>query len=243
MKGTSVFRSLVLVCTMLALGSTALADVGPGVGVIGEHFLRAQPSVGEMAQKVGQQPVFVEGIPAGTPGLKSPGKALLFSAIIPGTGEFYVGAKKRAIGFFALEAVSWTWFLTQRSSGKNKENEYMDFADVEWEEEQYLEWYGYWENWYDERKGVNDPDFDKMFTHHLPGQKDGDYYEMIGKYDQFAPGWIGDPDDYLGRYAYFAPNDSLLGFPPFEHTTQDICGMKAGEGVDATASRNRDKYT
>ncbi|MCK4272123.1 hypothetical protein KAX22_05710 [bacterium] len=234
MKGTSVFRSLVLVCTMLALGSTALADVGPGVGVIGEHFLRAQPSVGEVAQKVGQQPVFVEGIPAGTPGLKSPGKALLFSAIIPGMGELYVGAEKRAIGFLAVETASWAWYFTQHSSGKDKEDEYMDFADVEWSEDAYLDWYRDWEDWYDARKGDNDPDFDKMFTHHLPAQKDGDYYEMIGKYDQFSFGWVGNPQDYLP--GDFAPNDSLLGYT-FDQTTRDIC-----RGGDATATVNRDRY-
>jgi len=236
MKGASVFRSLLLVFVVLALGTTALADAGPGAGLIRDHFLMASPSVRELAQNVGQEPVSLEGTSVGSAQLKSPGKALLLSAALPGAGEFYVGAKKRAIGFLALEAASWAWYFTQHSSGKDKEDEYMDFAVDEWSEEHYLDWYSHWEDWYDARKGENDPPFDRIFTHHLPGQKNEDYYEMIGKYDQFAYGWIGDPQDYLP--GDFAPNDSLLGYDfTDQYTTYHIC-----RGVDATATEDRDLY-
>lgn len=240
MKGTSVYRSLVLVFVVLVFGTAALAEVSPGSAMIRDHFLQAQSSVQEVAQRVGQEPISMEGEAGGTPGLKSPGKALLLSAALPGTGEFYTGAKKRGVFFAALEVTSWTWYFTQHGSGKDKEDEYMDFANAEWSQEQYLDWYAHWEDWYNARKGEYDPDFDKMFTHQLPGQKNDDYYEMIGKYDQFAYGWIGDPTEYLP--GDFAPNDSLLGYT-FDQTTRDICGKKAGEGIDPTASRNRDKYT
>jgi hypothetical protein len=234
MKGTSMYRSVVIVGVVLLMGTAAMADVGPGSGLIREHFLRAGPSVRDVTQRLGQEPTSMEEAPAGTPGLKKPGRALMYSVAIPGTGELYVGAKKRAIGFLAVEAVAWTWYLTQRSSGKNKEDEYMDFADMKWKEYAYLDWYSHWEDWYNARRGDNDPDFDKQFTHHLPDSKDDDYYEMIGKYDQFSYGWIGNPQNYLP--GDFAPNDSLLGYT-FEQTTYHIC-----RGVDATATTNRDDY-
>jgi hypothetical protein len=110
----------------------------------------------------------------------------------------------------------------------------MDFADTEWSEDAYMDWYGHWKDWYEARMGDNDPDFDQIFTHHLPDQVDDDYYEMIGKYDQFSYGWIGNPNDYLP--GDFAPNDSLLGYT-FDQTTYHIC-----RGVDVTATGDRDKY-
>jgi hypothetical protein len=262
MKGTSIFQSLVVVFVMLAFCTAALADAGPENGVIRDHFLTASPSVRELAmgagplrtQRVGQEPVSTEESPVGVPGLKSPGKALLFSAILPGAGEYYAGAWKRGLVFSALEVTSWIWYFTQHSSGRDKEDEYMAFADSEWDRGAYEDWYEHWEDWYNARKGDNDPPFDRIFTHQLPDQMNDDYYEMIGKYDQFAWGWIGNHDDYFP--SDFAPNDSLLGYG-FPQTTADICGpvdfhiefgppgsfvVSGTPGVDATAIENRAHY-
>jgi hypothetical protein len=251
MKGKRFFRSFVMISVLLIWGASAMADVGAGAGVIREHFLKTQPSVREVAQRVGQEPVSTEGTYAGSPQMKSPGMALLFSAAVPGAGELYIGAEKRAIGFFAVEVASWTWYLTQHSSGKDKEDEYMDFAGRtdqsgswkgnNWSEGQYFTWYSHWEDWYDAYKGDNDPDFDKLFTHHLPPQVNDDYYEMIGKYDQFSYGWIDSSEVRQNPLLYenFAPFDSLYGFPPppADYTTRDIC-----RGVSPSATRDRDLY-
>jgi hypothetical protein len=235
MKGSTILCSFVLMAVVLAAVTAAGAGANSGQNVIREHFLRGQPTIREITRDLGQQPESPEGM-AMVPGMKKPGRALIYSAFIPGTGELYVGAKKRGIAFLAVEAAAWTWYFTQHSSGQNKEDEFKDFAIDEWSEQAYIDWYGHWEDWYDARRGDNDPDFDKIFTHHLPSQVDDDYYEMIGKYDQFSYGWLGDPDDYLP--GDFAPNDSLLGYDfTDQFTTRDIC-----RGVDATATTNRDKY-
>ncbi len=233
MKGSTILRSFVLMAVILTVGTASWAGGYSGQSVIREHFLQAQPTVREITRELGQQPETPEGTTM-LPGMKKPGRALIYSAFIPGTGELYVGAEKRGISFLAVEVAAWTWYFTQNSSGKNKEDEFKVFADDNWKEMSYLDWYGHWEDWYDARRGENDPDFEKMFTHHLPPQIDNDYYEMIGKYDQFSYGWIGDPDEYLpGDYA---PNDSLLGYT-FDKTTYHIC-----RGEDAVATVNRDKY-
>ena len=233
MKGKAIFCSFALMVLILAVGTTVWAGAGSGMSVIREHFLQAQPTVREVTQQLGQQPESPEGTGL-VPGMKKPGRALMYSAFIPGTGELYVGAKKRGIAFLAVEAAAWTWYFTQHSSGKTKEDDFKDFADGNWKEDAYLSWYGHWEDWYDARKGDNDPNFEQIFTHHLPGQVDDDYYEMIGKYDQFSYGWLGNPNDYLpGDYA---PNDSLLGYT-FDKTTYHIC-----RGEDAVATTNRDDY-
>ncbi|KPL19708.1 MAG: hypothetical protein AMJ92_01845 [candidate division Zixibacteria bacterium SM23_81] len=244
MKGRFVLWSFVLVFAVLAWGAAAVADAVPQEELIRNHFLKANASLQELAlgqgdlraHALGQAQGPMEGTSAGATGLKSPGKALLLSAAVPGAGEFYAGAWKRGIAFSALEVASWTWYFTQHSAGKDKEDEYEDFADDEWSREQYQDWYDHWEDWYDARKGDNDPPFESIFTHELPGQKDEDYYEMIGKYDQFSYGWIGNPDDYLP--GEFAPNDSLLGYDfTDQYTTRDIC-----RGVDATATAHRNSY-
>ena len=226
MKFRTILCSFMLMALILAAGTAAWAGANSSMGLIRGHFLQAQPTVREITRDLGQQPESSEGMTM-VPGMKRPGRALIYSAFIPGTGELYVGAEKRGIAFLAVEAAAWTWYFTQHSSGKDKEDEYMSFADDNWKEMVYLDWY-------DARKGDNDPDFERIFTHHLPGQKDDDYYEMIGKYDQFSYGWLGNPNDYLpGDYA---PNDSLLGYT-FDKTTYHIC-----RGEDAVATTNRDKY-
>ena len=246
MKGKIILCSFVLAALVLTAGTTAWAGANSGMGAIREHFLRAQPTVREITRDLGQQPESPEGTTF-VPGMKKPGRALMYSAFIPGTGELYVGAKKRGIAFLAMEAAAWTWYFTQHSSGKTKEDDFKDFAGRpndsgnwvanNWSENQYLDWYMDWEGWYDARKGENDPDFEKIFTHNLPTKVDDDYYEMIGKYDQFSYGWI---DSLAAAQQFkpgdFAPNDSLLGYY-FDQTTYHIC-----RGADATATANRDKY-
>ncbi|MFC1682909.1 hypothetical protein ACFL0G_01710 [Candidatus Zixiibacteriota bacterium] len=237
MKGTFVFRSLVLVCAFLALSSIVMADARPGGGLIRDHFLTAQPSVRQVAGGIGQQPGSMEVTSIGPTGLKSPGKALLLSAVLPGAGEFYGGAWKRGAIFSAAEVASWTWYFTQHSSGKDKESEYMDFADVEWDEPTYKWWYNNWLKWYEEQGGSED-EFAHLFTHHLPDQVDSDYYEMIGKYDQFSIGWVADTTKYL--WQEFAPNDTIwihgqkYGF--------DATSYNIARGADGRATINRDKY-
>jgi hypothetical protein len=234
MKGSTIILSFVLGIAVLVMGTAGQAAAGQEQNVIRDHFLQAQRTVQEVTEQMGQQPETLEGTSTWLPGMKKPGRALMYSAFIPGTGELYVGAEKRGIAFLAVEAMAWTWYFTQHSSGKNKEDDFKVFADDEWKEWAYLDWYGHWEDWYDARRGENDPNFSQIFTHHLPGQKNDDYYEMIGKYDQFSYGWIGTPNEYLP--GNFAPNDSLLGYT-FDQTTFHIC-----RGVDGTATRNRDDY-
>jgi hypothetical protein len=251
MKGSTILCSFVLTTLVLATGTAGWTGTHSSMGVIREHFLQAQPTVREITRGLGQQPEAPEGM-ASIPGMKKPGRALIYSAFIPGTGELYVGAEKRGIAFLTVEATAWIWYFTQRSSGHSKEKDFKDFAGRpnangnwianKWSQEQYIEWYMDWENWYEDRMGDNDPDFEDIFTHHLPPQVDDDYYEMIGKYDQFSYGWI-DPEAADQEFipGDFAPNDSLLGYT-FDITTYHICRWPEDQAGDSTATRNRDIY-
>jgi hypothetical protein len=130
---------------------------------------------------------------------KSLKRAFVYSLLIPGTGEFYAGSKIKAVAFFGLDVALWAFYFNYHRKGTDKESEYRDFADQHWSEEDYISWLV--EEWgitsdtepyyVDSLTGERD-----YFTHHLPSSKTGQYYEMIGKYEQFSYGWDDFGDSY-----------------------------------------------
>jgi len=147
---------------------------------------------------------------------RSPGKAFLLSAILPGAGEYYAGAKWRALAFAGVEVFSWIMYFNRKGEGKDIENKYIDYADMHWDLLNWLEYSGTNDRcgpegshsiWISYKVGDKEQEFqiDKDFPYDslmLTAANEGgiltpiqtrDYYENIGKYDQFACGW----DDYL----------------------------------------------
>jgi len=126
--------------------------------------------------------------------IKSPGKAALFSALLPGAGQFYNESYWQAGICLAIEALSWTAWAMYDKKGDDIKAEFRQFADTHWIEADY------W-TWISDRSGLTyDPDStaamnalraweQKNYSHGLHKQKDQQYYEMIGKYDQFNYGW------------------------------------------------------
>jgi len=124
---------------------------------------------------------------------KSVKRAFLYSLILPGAGELYANSKIKAAIFFGVDATLWTLYFNYHKKGKNKENEYKGFADQHWIEEDYRQWL------IDSLEITSGSDQDSFWnpekqsydwlSHHLPDKKDQQYYEMIGKYDQFSSGW------------------------------------------------------
>jgi len=60
---------------------------------------------------------------------KSAFKAGIYSAILPGWGQFYLGNKGKARVFFTVEAVSWVGFIAFRTYGKWKKDDFIRFAN------------------------------------------------------------------------------------------------------------------
>ncbi len=88
----------------------------------------------------------------GKPDRKSVGKALLYSALLPGMGEYYVGNRKKARYFFAVEAVSWLGFLSFHMYGNWKEDDYINFARaradarLEDKSDEFRDWVGFYDD-------------------------------------------------------------------------------------------------
>lgn len=115
---------------------------------------------------------------------KSYVKGILFSVLLPGGGEYYTGQYIKGAVLSAIEVVSWIAFFKFDKLGEEKEDEFETFADSHWNAADYRTWLADYIN-----EHGNVP---SHFTHTLPETKTQQYYEMIGKYDQFAPWW----DDY-----------------------------------------------
>jgi hypothetical protein len=138
---------------------------------------------------------------------RSVGKALLFSAVIPGTGQFYNKSFLKGLAFAGIEIGAWAVNAIYTQRGNEQEDQFERYADAHWSEEEY------WDSIFamcqrdpqsaayncrrDDLKSLRRWERDH-FSHFLPEEKNQTYYENIGKYDQFNFGW-DDSNTELGR--------------------------------------------
>ncbi|MEI7812227.1 MAG: hypothetical protein WCJ01_07355 [Ignavibacteria bacterium] len=142
---------------------------------------------------------------------KSPLLAGVLSAILPGAGEFYSGSYIKAAVFLAVEASAIVAAISYNKQGDNATTEFQVYADEHWSVVRYTEWLNKfttelgapgvspvainnntnlkpWER-------VNLSDLNNLeqkipvFSHHLEHHGYQQYYELIGKYNQFSHGW------------------------------------------------------
>ncbi len=110
--------------------------------------------------------------------------AFFYSMLIPGAGEFYAGSKIKPLLFLGLEASLWAGYFVYDGKGNDKEDEYRLFADQNYDPDRYFTWWN-----------TLDTTEKKEFSHDLPVDEQGnviknlEYYENVGKYDQFSVGW------------------------------------------------------
>tara|TARA_B100000315_G_C14595987_1_gene599347 strand:+ start:3987 stop:5330 length:1344 start_codon:yes stop_codon:yes gene_type:complete len=179
---------------------------------------------------------------------KYPARSLAMSLILPGTGQWYAGAKIKSLFFIGAEIAGWTAWSIMKKNGDDKQIEFETFADEHWD------FYSWWKNIVDpdpilEGQFGEDGEYSDVRidgTHHLnliidgsvvPSDtlenmvfndtlnihviRDRDFYENIGKYNQFSAGW----DDILGY-------DSTVTFWAYENSVGDTIVM----------TNNRDNY-
>ena len=130
---------------------------------------------------------------------KSPGRAFVMSLLLPGSGEFWAGAKKRAALFFGLEVLGWGVYLNWDGKGGDLEDGFRVRADSTYNPWDYLAWR-------DSRNSrfssithalpcssfVNDAPSSLPVPQAIrdcPSTDKQQFYELIGKYDQFVSGW------------------------------------------------------
>ncbi|HTY35916.1 MAG TPA: hypothetical protein VMH23_02340, partial [Bacteroidota bacterium] len=151
-------------------------------------------------------------------GWKSPLLAGAMSIVVPGSGEVYTSSYWRAGGFLVAEAGLWVFYVSYYTKGNNQTTLFQDFADQHWSVVRYAQWIqnnlaalnpdvssftGYMIAGTDNQAPWLQVDWSKLnavenaiaqrsgngFTHQLPHRPEQQYYELIGKYPQFAAGW------------------------------------------------------
>lgn len=97
---------------------------------------------------------------------KSVVRAALYSALLPGLGENYVGSKTKAKFFFATEALTWISYIAFHSYGNWKKDDMIAYANekagasLEGKSDEFIDWVGFY-NSSDEFNSlgrVSDPD-------------------------------------------------------------------------------------
>jgi hypothetical protein len=73
-----------------------------------------------------------------------PGKAMIFSGLIPGMGELYSENWKRAIVFMGIELASWITWSQYENKGEEQTIKFELFADEHWN---FNHWIDNYENW------------------------------------------------------------------------------------------------
>ncbi|MBU0560060.1 MAG: hypothetical protein KJ799_15115 [Bacteroidetes bacterium] len=148
---------------------------------------------------------------------KSPLLAALASAAIPGAGEFYTENYFKSAVFFALEAAAITVGLIYDNKGNVQTKKFESFANKHWNVSEYANWTVNNAtrlntnidtdllNIYDNNGKVIWSKLNELeraiggwFSHQIDPYGSQQYYELIGKYEQFTPGW----DDFSEN-----PND------------------------------------
>lgn len=148
----------------------------------------------------------------------SPLRAGLYSAIMPGAGQFYTKSYWQSTLFLSAEVLMWIFYSTYEKKGDRQTNDFQNYADARWSVVRYVEWIR--SNFPNEASGVNFyipntqglPPWEQIdwarlnavedqigqlatsgqltgFSHELPHRPEQQYYELIGKYPQFGGGW------------------------------------------------------
>jgi len=148
---------------------------------------------------------------------KSPLLNSLYSLAIPGAGQYSTERYTKAAIFITVEAALITFAIINNQTGNKKTDEFQKYADAHWSPRRYALWintygvsdYGPAAN-IDLNK-VDNRDFGEInewesapattktgFSHQLPPYGTQQYYELIGKYDQYKFGWDQYPQDAQG---------------------------------------------
>lgn len=155
----------------------------------------------------------------GSNGKKSPFLAAALSIVLPGAGEVYAESYWLAALFAGCEATALVLNLRYNKKGDDQTLLFEQYADAHWSLVKYAEWLNAnaktfpggentkpitidpdeslpdWQrvNW-DELHAVESAV--PVFSHRLPAHGEQQYFELIGKYDQYAFGW----DDKTAGY-------------------------------------------
>jgi Family of unknown function (DUF5683) len=179
---------------------------------------------------------------------KSPLLAGLLSAALPGAGQFYNGDYWKTAIFVVVEGALVSTALIYNNKGDEQNATFEAYADAftnldhNWSVVRYAQWLIDNENadpsiitstdeslppW--ERVNWAALNAAETGSHHLAPHGEQQYYELIGKYPQYSPGW----NDFYGGSDYHVVSDNYLYYASQRGKANDYynIGDKAVLGV------------
>jgi hypothetical protein len=205
--------SLLLAASVASAQEGVVVKVNPSHEILltGDARLDLLSSVGTMGLRDSARVNYSDG-------KKSPLLAGIMSLALPGAGEFYTKSYWRAGGFVLAEAGLWVLYAVYSSKGDQQTTLFQTYADDHWSVVRYAQWIqdnapklnpdvtsftGYLIPGTENLQPWERVDWSKInevenriaqmsgngFTHLLPRRPQQQYFELIGKYPQFAAGW------------------------------------------------------
>ena len=123
---------------------------------------------------------------------------VLFSTLMPGTGELYLGYTWRGAGLMALEVAAWAGYFYYRDQGLDSREAYESFADTYWSTDKWISDHPVvWPEQLSTPEQMDSVGAIWSGTGSWPGympwvSREEDkqhFYENVGKYDWFISGW------------------------------------------------------
>ncbi len=131
---------------------------------------------------------------------KSPALGAVLSGLVPGAGQFYAKSYLKSALFIGVEAGLWILYAIFEKKGDDQTIFYQNYANQNWDVRRYAQWLVQ-EN-FPGSGGINpsEPDREVLrqqinicesqnFSHTLPPYGAQQYYEVIGKYQNYVAGW------------------------------------------------------
>ena len=201
---------LVLACTLLALPALAQStDTARMAWLLGRDGREALALTGQRFEQGeigggGAAPLEMDELSEST-GRKKSGWPVLYSLILPGAGEASMGYKRGYV-MMAADIFAWTQVSKYHSDGGELKDEYIAYADAHYTDEDLLEAYKdvssdldrvdegntYFGNIIGDFNFNTLDDLNNLPLYVTKEDDFREYYENLGKWDQFIFGW----DDY-----------------------------------------------
>ncbi len=155
------------------------------------------------------------------------------SLILPGAGQLYSKNYFKALGFALLEGILIYLKIDYDNKGDDQTKYFENYANNNWDAAKYARWslkkfglneqnypnlfadatktkIGSWKILNKLEEDISRTDLGKYYSHQIAPFGDQQYYEMIGKYPQFVPGWSTfDENDLSYQYGSKIPDQYL----------------------------------
>lgn len=165
-------------------------------------------------------------------------KAISFSAVLPGTGEFYTGRWYSGMFFMAAEILGWYSYLNNNSKAEAIDTQFRSFADRHFDRMKYEEWL---DDYLTAHFGEYPPSYAYIelpqsisvvvygFGYGGGARRGGhteDFYNRICNYDQFLAGW-DDFDEKDGKNGSSENRDHFRSVREFRKRQHDQFSKRA----------------